>query len=113
MLNTPKNNLENHTHKAEDISTTTKKIKQDQSWDETDIKTRRKISGTILNEVKQNMLIMNKMIRNLSRDTEVKTNKMRTLELKSTIAELKISQNEFNNLSLEEKITGTSKQTWI
>lgn len=49
------------------------------------------------------MLTMNKMIRNLSRDTEVKTNKMKTLELKSTIAELKFSQNEFNNLSLEKR----------
>ena len=35
------------------------KIKQDQSWDEIDIETSRETSGTILNEIKQNMLTMN------------------------------------------------------
>lgn len=88
----------------EDISTTTKKSNK------VNPEMKQIFSGTILNEIKQNMLIMNKMIRNLSRDTEVKTNKMKTSELKCTIAELKISRNEFNNLSLEEKDNrGTSK----
>lgn len=56
-----------------------KKIKQDQPWNETDVETSRKVFVTVLNAVKQNILMVNEMIGNLSRDTEVKAKKLEIL----------------------------------